>query len=230
MATNRSVKFQTAATVAEQIIRDSILEGEYEPGYELREVALATELGLSRTPIREALLRLQASGLVEMARGRSAHVRKRTLPELMDTYELRAEVEAYCARRAAEHITDAEVAELWESCARFHDHVGDPDTKALVHENLTFHDAIHRASHNLRAPEIIKTLLELPMLYSAYAWSSEERRQVSEQHHREIAAALENRDGKKAEDIMREHIIEAGRVAVAAAKAAASPGATLGSG
>src|SRR5262245_59250938 len=112
-AKSQPIRHQTAASLAEETIRAAILDGVYAPGEELPEVTLAEELGLSRTPVREALLALQAAGLVEAPRGRTARVRERTADELMDTFELRAEVEAYTARRAAEHVTEAELAELW---------------------------------------------------------------------------------------------------------------------
>ena len=217
------MRYQTAASIAEQTIRAAILEGVYAPGEELPEVALAEQLGLSRTPIREALLALQAAGLVETVRGRTARVRERTLDELMDAYELRAEVEAYTARRAAQHITDEEIAALWESCERFAAHVPDDDREPLVQENLVFHDLIHRVSRNRRAPEIIRALLEMPLLYSSYTLYSVERRRMSEEHHRAITRALEARDGEKAGALMREHILEAGRAALDAYRATHEP-------
>jgi DNA-binding GntR family transcriptional regulator len=213
------VRYQTAASIAEQTIRAAILDGMYAPGDELPEVALAGDLGLSRTPVREALLALQAAGLVEMVRGRTARVRERTPDELMDAYEIRAEVEAYTARRAAQHITDTEIAELWASCDRFAAHVPDEDRKPLVQENLVFHDWIHRASRNRRAPEVVRALLEMPLLYAGYTWYSLERRRESEADHRQITRALEARDGERAGSIMRVHVLEAGRAALEAYKA-----------
>ena len=212
------VRYQKAASIAEQTIRSAILDGLYAPGDELPEVALAEELGLSRTPVREALLALQATGLVETTRGRTARVRERSLDELMDAYEIRAEVEAYTARRAARSITDEEIAELWASCERFAAHVPDEDRKPLIQENLVFHDGIHRASRNRRAPEIIRALLEMPLLYASYTWYSLERRRVSEEHHRAITRALEAHDGDRAGALMREHVLEAGRAALEASQ------------
>jgi DNA-binding GntR family transcriptional regulator len=213
------IRHQTAASLAEQTIRAAILDGVYAPGEELPEVTLAEELGLSRTPVREALLALQASGLVEALRGRTARVRERTPDELMDTFELRAEVEAYTARRAAEHITAEELDELWASCDRFAG-LSDEATKPLVQENLVFHDLVHRASRNLRSPEIVRALLEMPLLYASYMWSSHERRRHSEHDHRAITGALAARDGDLAAALMRAHVLEAGRAAVEATRAA----------
>jgi len=212
------IRHQTAASLAEQTIRAAILDGVYAPGDELPEVTLADELGISRTPVREALLALHASGLVEAPRGRTARVRERTPDELMDTFELRAVVEAYTARRAARHISAEELAELWASCDRFAG-LTDEATKPLVQENLVFHDLVHRASRNRRSPEIVRALLEMPLLYASYMWSSRERRRHSEHDHRAITGALEARDGDLAAALMRAHVLEAGRAAVEATRA-----------
>ena len=115
-------------------------------------------------------------------------------------------------------ITDEEIAELWASCERFAAHVPDEDRKPLIQENLVFHDGIHRASRNRRAPEIIRALLEMPLLYASYTWYSLERRRVSEEHHRAITRALEARDGDRAGALMREHVLEAGRAALDASQ------------
>jgi DNA-binding GntR family transcriptional regulator len=218
-ARGQPIGHQTAASLAEQTIRAAILDGVYAPGEELPEVTLAEEFGLSRTPVREALLTLQAAGLVEATRGRTARVRERTPDELMDTFELRAEVEAYTARRAAQHVTAQELAQLRASCDRFAA-FDDAATKALVQENVVFHDLVHRASRNRRSPEIVRALLEMPLLYASYMWSSHERREHSERDHRAITGALETRDGDLAAALMRAHVLEAGHAAVQATRAA----------
>jgi DNA-binding GntR family transcriptional regulator len=208
-----SLRYETAASIAEQAIRAAILDGVFAPGDELRELTLADELGLSRTPIREALLALQGAGLVEMTRGRIARVRERTPQELIDTYELRAEVEAYTARRAALFITNGEIQQLWASCDRFAEHIDDPEIPALVQENLLFHDTVHRAARNRRAPEIIRALVEMPLLYASYAWYTAEQRRQTEQDHRAITRALEARDGETAGRRMYAHVVAAGQAA-----------------
>jgi DNA-binding GntR family transcriptional regulator len=210
----KRLEFQTAASVAEGTIRAAILNGVYEPGDELREVTLAEELGLSRTPVREALLTLQAAGLVEAPRGRTARVRERSLDELMDAYELRAEVEAYTARRAAQHITAEELAEMWASCERFGVQAEGDDMRVLVHENMVFHDLVHRASRNRRAPEIIRGLVEMPLVYASYEMYSLEKRRLTTARHRAITRALEGGEGDLAATLMRGHILECGRSAL----------------
>jgi DNA-binding GntR family transcriptional regulator len=83
-----------------------------------------------------------------------------------------------------------------------------------VHENLVFHDLVHRASRNRRAPEIIRGLLEMPLVYASYEMYTLEKRQLTEQRHRAITRALEAGEADLAASLMRGHILECGRSAL----------------
>lgn len=207
---------RSAADEAADIIRGAIIDGRLTPGQELREQDLAQQLGISRTPVREALLALQADGLIETTRSRVARVRVANADQLMDMYELRAVIEGYTARRAADRITPAQVETLWNSCDNFAAQRGAEDVIPLVKENLRFHAIVHDASQSARAPGLVRGLLELPLLYRAYAWYTPERCLLSEEHHRGITLALERADRKGAEALMIEHILDAGRAALQA--------------
>src|SRR5437867_6791605 len=100
---------QNASVAATELIRQAILDGRLEPGSRLKEEELARELGISRTPVREALLMLQAEGLVDAVPNRGAMVRVHTPEDLDDLYQLRALLEGYAARRAALRISDERV-------------------------------------------------------------------------------------------------------------------------
>src|SRR2546421_13031594 len=109
---------QNASVAATELIRQAILDGRLEPGSRLKEEELARELGISRTPVREALLVLQAEGLVDAVPNRGAVVRSHDANDLEDLYQLRALLEGYAARRAAANVTEQDVVELWASCER----------------------------------------------------------------------------------------------------------------
>src|SRR2546421_6975169 len=109
---------QNASVAATELIREAILDGRLPPGQRLKEEELARELGISRTPVREALLVLQTEGLVDAAPNRGAAVRSHDVDDLEDLYQLRALLEGYAARRAAANITDAALPALWASCER----------------------------------------------------------------------------------------------------------------
>src|SRR5437870_10914880 len=128
---------RNASMAATELIREAIIDGRVEPGRRLKEEELARELGISRTPVREALLILQAEGLVVGTPNRGAIVRAHDSDDLRDLYDLRALLEGHGARLAAARISDEEVERLRESCDRF-DALSDHDVPELTRENLLF--------------------------------------------------------------------------------------------
>jgi DNA-binding GntR family transcriptional regulator len=197
----------TSVGVAE-VIRQAIVDGGLAPGARLKEEELARELGMSRTPVREALLVLQAEGLVDAAPNRGATVRVHDAEDLDDLYQLRALLEGYAARKAASRATDDLVRRLWVSCDRF-EHVPEGDVRALVKENLVFHNAILEAAGSARVAAMVRKVIELPLVYKSYIWYSPEQRRISAHYHRQITKALESGDGERAELVMKEHVFEA---------------------
>ncbi|MGH3376696.1 MAG: GntR family transcriptional regulator [Actinoallomurus sp.] len=212
---------KSAAEVAAEVIRDAIVAGRLVPDQPLREAALSAELGLSRTPVREALLLLQADGLVELTPNRGARIATYTRADLEDAVELRAVIEAYAARCAATRVTPADIEELRRSCRRFDDLLADQaevgnDVGPLVTENLAFHSLVHRSSGSRRVPQIVRGLIHLPLLYRAHAWYSPNQNVLSERHHHDITDALANHEPDRAESLMRAHVLDAGEAALAA--------------
>jgi DNA-binding GntR family transcriptional regulator len=204
---------QNASVAATELIRQAILDGRLDPGSRLKEEELARELGISRTPVREALLILQAEGLVDAAPNRGAVVRSHDGDDLEDLYQLRALLEGYAARRAAANISEAAVADLWTSCDRFESLI-ESDVQELVKENLLFHNVILDAARSRRVAELIRKVIELPLVYRSYIWYSVDQRRISAHYHRQITKALEARDGERAELVMKEHVFEARDVLV----------------
>ena len=203
----------TSVSVAE-VIRRAIVDGGLAPGARLKEEELARELGMSRTPVREALLVLQAEGLVDAAPNRGATVRVHDAEDLDDLYRLRALLEGYAARRAAGHASAELVRKLWASCERFEE-LSHDDVRALVKENLVFHNAILDAAGSARVAEMVRKVIELPLVYKSYIWYSKEQCRISAHYHRQIAKALESRDAERAELVMKEHVFEARDLLVA---------------
>ncbi len=203
-----SVDGRNAQALALELIRDAILEGRLRPGERLKESAIAQELGISRTPIREALLALQADGLVQLEQNRGARVRSFTVPEIEQMYDLRALLEGHAARRAAPLISELELLQLRESCDRFDELQKGSDILALFHENLTFHAVIIKAAKNDALAAAIRRAT-LPMVYSSYCWQSPEERTVVDVFHRRITDALVARDAERAEWQVKEHLMQA---------------------
>lgn len=198
---------RNASAAATELIREAIVNGRLVPGERLKEEELARELGISRTPVREALLVLQAEGLVDATPNRGAAVRAHDAVDLDDLYQLRALLEGYAARRAASRITLEQVASLWASCDRF-DTISDEDVRELVKENLLFHNTILEAAASARAASMVRKVIELPLVYKSYIWYSPDQKRISAHYHRQITKALEAGDAERAELVMKEHVFE----------------------
>jgi DNA-binding GntR family transcriptional regulator len=220
MLEGRDRLVQNASVAATELIREAILDGRLEPGARLKEEELARELGISRTPVREALLMLQAEGLIETTPNRGAAVRTHDADDLIDLYQLRSVLEGYAARQAAARASDEEIALLRESCDRF-DAIGGDDVRELVKENLWFHSAIHEAAGSPRLSSMIRRVIELPLVYKSYVWYSPDQKRISAHYHRQITNALGVRDSERAELVMREHVFEARDLLVAKVRAQA---------
>jgi DNA-binding GntR family transcriptional regulator len=200
---------RSASAAASEVIREAIVDGRLAPGQRLKEEELARELGMSRTPVREALLLLQSEGLVESIPRRGATVRSYAVDDLDDMYQLRAVLEGYAARRAATRISPDDVARLEESCARFDRLRAEGDLCDLVKENLFFHNVILDAAGSDRLVPLVRKVIELPLVYRSFYWYSPEQRLISEHYHRQLTRALGAGDAKRAEMIMTEHVLEA---------------------
>ena len=201
---------RNASSAATELIRSAIVDGRLPPGRRLKEEELARELGISRTPVREALLMLHAEGLVDVAPNRGAAVRSHSAEDLNDLYQLRAVLEGYATRRAATRLRDDEIRGLRASCARFERLL---DTEAamseLVKENLFFHQTILESAGSPRLGAMVRQVIELPLVYRSYVWYSPEQQRISAHYHSQITRALESRDAERAELVMKEHVFEA---------------------
>jgi DNA-binding GntR family transcriptional regulator len=202
---------RNASVAATELIRSAIVDGRLHPGQRLKEEELARELGISRTPVREALLMLQAEGLVDASPNRGAKVRAHTAQDLDDLYQLRALLEGHAARRAASRLTDEAIASLHASCKRFGALLENDQTnlRELVKENVAFHETILDGAGSVRLAAMVRNVIELPLVYRSYIWYSPEQQRISGHYHAQITRALEARDAERAEIIMKEHIFEA---------------------
>jgi DNA-binding GntR family transcriptional regulator len=131
-----------------ETIEQRIVEGEFEDGERLDEVKLATRFGVSRTPLREALRMLAGSGLVELIPRRGAFVRHPGIVELVEMFEVMAELEALCGRLAARRISPGELAEITVTARACEQALQKEDPDAYYHRNEEFHQLIYKAAGN----------------------------------------------------------------------------------
>jgi DNA-binding GntR family transcriptional regulator len=206
-----SARTANSSDLAADLIRAAILDGSLPAGQRLKEDELAAQLDVSRTPVREALRKLAAEDLVVLEAKRGASVRSYDAAELDDLYRLRAVLEGYAARRAAERIQPKQLEALRKSCDRFRKlaerkYVQPAD---LARENMTFHDGVLAAAEDERLAAMARSVIHLPLVYKAYVWFTPEQRRESARYHDEIVAALARHDGEKAARTMERHVREA---------------------
>jgi DNA-binding GntR family transcriptional regulator len=190
-------------------IREAILDGRLAPGVRLKEERLASELGISRTPVREALQLLRAEGLIDLQPNRGASVRLYRAQEVHELYGMRAVLEGHAARVAAEKITPETIERLEENCRRFDALHDVEDVRDLIRENGYFHNMILEAADVDRLTTMVRSVIELPLVYKAFLWYSPEQRRISAVYHRQILRALATHRPERAETAMREHVYEA---------------------
>ncbi len=193
-------------------LREEILKGTYPPGSHLGEVDLARALGVSRTPVREALRRLGADGLIETEPNRGATVRSWDATQLEHLFAVRSMLEGYAAALAAQHASAAERAELAELCDRM-EAVARPgkrqDLTLLTTLNEEFHRAVHVASGNALVPGLVHGLIQVPLVLRTFASYTPARLRQSMEEHRGILAAITAHDPAWAEAAMRNHVLSA---------------------
>jgi len=201
--------FQNAAQIAAGLIREAIYDGRIAQGTRLREEKLAAEFGLSRTPIREALLILQTEGFLVASPNRGATVKTYSTEEIVDLYDTRAALESFAASLAVKNVTARTILSLDESCERFAASVKTNDVLALTHENSTFHRTILEVTNNASLQDVVGSVARLPLIYRAYYWYSDQGRLIALHYHQQITRALEAKDTMRVEGLMKEHIYEA---------------------
>lgn len=196
-----------ATDTAYEAVREMILSGEAAPGARLGEAELAEALGLSRTPVREALQRLGADGLVEVLPHRGARVVLWTESDLEEIFELRTVLEPYAAARAARIGADEPlVAELRDLCAGMERAAAEGRIADLAQLNSRFHALLIEASGNRRLPAMLTSVMHAPLVLGTFHRYDEATMARSMGHHREVVDAIVARDPEWAASVMRAHL------------------------
>lgn len=200
------------ATSVYEELREAILAGRYTPGQTLSENALAAEFGTSRTPVREALHRLEIETVVE--RGpRGVRVRPSSPEEILDIYEVRITLEGAAAKAAATRANELDRMRL-RSAQRAMVEVEDtPQAKALA--NRRFHEAVWTASHNPTLVDLLHRLNVHLIRYPTTTLMHGDRWEAVLREHEELLGAIESRDGEAARRIAEHHMFGAREVRLA---------------
>jgi DNA-binding GntR family transcriptional regulator len=185
-----------------------ILSGELQPGSQIREEALAELCGVSRTPVRDSLRRLEAEMFVRRNDSQRSFVANWSLDDLEDAFQLRAMLESYAAKRAAMRITREQLARMRIHNAQLKQAVDavHPDVPRFIDHNRQFHAIILEAAASERLTSMLAQVTEQPVVLRTARQYDLENLRRSHHEHDELLIAFENRDGEWAAAVMTAHI------------------------
>ena len=190
-----------------QAIREDILKGRYKENDELREATLGKELGVSRTPVREALRQLELEGLVKIIPNRGAFVTGISEKDVCDIYMIRSVLEGLCVQMAAEHMTKERIDELEEVLVLAEYYLEKGNMEQLTELDGKFHQILYRASESRILDHVLSDFHKYVQLARRNSVKTESRAQKSLEEHGEILEALKENDAEKAERLANTHIL-----------------------
>jgi len=194
----REVVFET--------LREAIINGTLKPGERMMEIQLAEQLGVSRTPVREAIRKLELEGFVVMIPRKGAYVAGISLKDIADVFEVRAAMEGLAAGLAAERITAEELEEMERLLVRIGEHIEANRLEEVVEMDTLFHEALYKASRNLKLEQILQNLREQIQRFRSTSLAFPGRMREALEEHKKIVEAISERNAALAQQLAQEHI------------------------
>lgn len=187
-------------------LREAIIVGELKPGERLMEVQLADKMGVSRTPVREAIRKLELDGLVEMLPRKGAHVADLSVKDIMDVLEVRSTLDGLASSLSASRITEDEVKELKHIQGQFVNYVEKDNLQGSIKKDVEFHDIIYRSSRNDKLMQITSNLREQIQRFRVIYLKDYSSTRELIKEHAEICDAIAGRDPESARRAAQKHI------------------------
>ncbi len=187
-------------------LREAIISGSLPPSERLMEIQLAEEMGVSRTPVREAIRKLELEGLVVMIPRKGAYVAGMSIKDIVDVFEIRGALEGLAAELASERVTDEELESMERYLVKISEEIESGDLSKVVETDTDFHTLIYKASRNARLSQIISNLREQIQRFRTTSLSFPGRMKIALEEHRKIVEAISSRDGELARKLAQEHI------------------------
>ena len=187
-------------------IREDILSGKYKENDELKEIAIGEELGVSRTPVREAFRQLELEGLIQIVPNKGAYVTGITIEDVKDIYMIRSKLEGLCAAWACEHITDEQLEEMEENIylAKFHAERGHFEQMAEL--DSRFHEILYESCNSKMLEHLLKDFHQYVQRVRKKTLSTTERGIASNHEHQMIMEAIKSKNPEEAERLATVHI------------------------
>lgn len=187
-------------------LKEAIIEGKLKPGERLMEMQLAERLGVSRTPIREAIRKLELEGLVVMVPRKGAYVTDVSLKDIIDVLEIRASLEGLAASLAAQRITSEEIKELELKTEEFGKCYKDNDIEGMIKIDTELHDIIFRAARNERLIGLTDSLREHVQRFRVTYMTEYKKSAKLIEEHKKILEAIKKGDVEKARAYAQIHV------------------------
>jgi DNA-binding GntR family transcriptional regulator len=191
-----------------QRLKESIIRGEIAAGTKLAETQLAQKLGVSRTPLREAINRLEQDGFVEIIPRRGAYVKKQSLREILENLELREVLEGLAVRLAARHATPEMIRKMRACFRGFSERNVERSISSYAHQNIRFHNLIIQASQNRKLIALIRNLFDQMDMVRLHTIVLPGRARKSLSEHSAILQLIEKGSAQTAEKELRAHIAD----------------------
>lgn len=190
-------------------LRDDILSGKYREHEELKEVAIGEEMGVSRTPVREAFRQLELEGLIQIIPNKGAYVTGITLEDVKDIYMIRSLLEGLCARWATECITKELLEEMEENVFLSEFHASKGHDEQMAELDNRFHEILYEACHSKMLNHLLTDFHQYVLRVRKKTLSNNIRSKASNEEHKGIMEAIKAKDAKKAEELANQHISKA---------------------
>ena len=192
-------------------IREAIINGVFAPGKRLMEIQMADEMGVSRTPVREAIRKLEMEGFVVMIPRRGTYVSNMSIRDINDVYEIRISLDTLAAGLAAERISDEELEELQRLLVKVGNAIEENDMAKVVEADIEFHDVLYKASRNERLRNIINNLREQITVIRGVSMRYPGRLKDTQEEHRRLVESIAARNVEKSQEAARIHLENAER-------------------
>ncbi|MBQ3104891.1 MAG: GntR family transcriptional regulator [Lachnospiraceae bacterium] len=190
-------------------IREDILSGKYKDNEELKEVAIGEELGVSRTPVREAFRQLELEGLIQIIPNKGAYVTGITVKDVKDIYMIRSLLEGLCAKWATHSITKEQLEELEEIVYLTEFHASRGNSEQITELDNRFHEILYEACNSKMLEHQLRDFHDYVLRVRRKTLSKYKRSTQSNKEHKEILTAIRNKDEKKAEEAANRHVLNA---------------------
>lgn len=201
--------YQPLRELVFEALREAIINGTLKPGERLMEVTLAEELGVSRTPVREAIRKLELEKLVIMVPRKGAYVADVSKRDVAEVFEIRRALEGLAAQLAADRISDDHLESLERYLVKIADAIEKGDVEQFVSIDMSFHEELYQASGNERLGQMINNLREYIQRYRSTSLAHPGRMKQALVEHRKVVEAIGNRDPNLAKKLAEEHIVNA---------------------